>query len=141
MVRRDLEADGGFAEFFHRPGEGLPVESGAAAEAESRGLVDGMGRLNKRVPLFGKVPPWNQPPKPVDPDAPRPFAWMTEIPLGAEAGALADARSPGLVQNGVGAPQAGGSHASEAGLGRGQARIGSPGVASEPAKPKPISGG
>ncbi len=27
MVRRDLEADGGFAEFFRRPGEGLPAES------------------------------------------------------------------------------------------------------------------
>ena len=25
MVRRDLEADGGFAEFFRRPGEGLPA--------------------------------------------------------------------------------------------------------------------
>ena len=46
MVRRDLEADGGFAEFFRRPGEGLPAESGAAAEAASRGLVDGMGELN-----------------------------------------------------------------------------------------------
>ena len=31
MVRRDLEADGGFAEFFRRPGEGLPAESAAAA--------------------------------------------------------------------------------------------------------------
>ena len=27
MVRRDLEADGGFAEFFRRPGEGLPAEA------------------------------------------------------------------------------------------------------------------
>ena len=27
MVRRDLEADGGFAEFFRQPGEGLPAES------------------------------------------------------------------------------------------------------------------
>ncbi|HET9614657.1 MAG TPA: PHP domain-containing protein, partial [Candidatus Limnocylindrales bacterium] len=46
MVRRDLEADGGFAEFFKRPGEGLPAEAAAAAEAEERGLVDGMGQLN-----------------------------------------------------------------------------------------------
>src|SRR5207248_8282044 len=29
MVRRDLEADGGFAEFFQRPGEGDFVASGA----------------------------------------------------------------------------------------------------------------
>ena len=62
MVRRDLEADGGFAEFFQRPGEGLPAEAAAAAEAEERGLVDGMGQLNTRVPLVGKVPPWRQPP-------------------------------------------------------------------------------
>ncbi len=89
MVRRDLEADGGFAEFFRQPGEALP------AEAEERGLVDGMGQLNKRVPLVGKVPPWRQPPKPVDPDAPRPFGWIAEIPLGAAAGAvLPDALAP-----------------------------------------------
>ena len=30
MVRRDLEADGGFAEFFRRPGEGLPAEDRCA---------------------------------------------------------------------------------------------------------------
>jgi DNA polymerase III alpha subunit len=87
MVRRDLEADGGFAEFFRRPGEGDPPESAAAAEVESRGFVDGMGQLNTRMPLVGKVPPWRQPPKPVDPDAPRPFGWIAEIPLGAAAGA------------------------------------------------------
>src|SRR4029079_14004666 len=73
MVRRDLEADGGFAEFFQRPGEGLPAETAAATEAGERGLVDEMGQLNKRVPLIGKVPPWKQPPEPADPDAPRPF--------------------------------------------------------------------
>ncbi|MEW5992466.1 MAG: PHP domain-containing protein [Chloroflexota bacterium] len=82
MVRRDLEADGGFAEFFRRPGEGGATARagdavrGAAGEAEAYGLVDGMGQLNKRVPLVGKVPPWRQPPKPVDPAAPRPFAWL-----------------------------------------------------------------
>ncbi len=118
MVRRDLEADGGFAEFFKRPGEGESVEAAAAAEAEERGLVDGMGQLNHRpdlrertggrpsedeqlvdgmgqlntrMPLVGKVPPWRQPPKPVDPDAPRPFGWLAEIPLGAAAGAAATA--------------------------------------------------
>ncbi|HEY3073101.1 MAG TPA: PHP domain-containing protein [Candidatus Limnocylindrales bacterium] len=140
MVRRDLEADGGFAEFFRRPGEGMPAEAGAAAEAESRGLVDGMGelnhtrggrlatggagergdgrlprpedvirvegdlgeqlvdsmgQLNTRVPLVGKVPPWRQPPKPVDPDAPRPFHWIAEIPLGADAGRVGDIAAGG----------------------------------------------
>jgi DNA polymerase III alpha subunit len=59
MVRRDLEADGGFAEFFRRPGEasagrpaapaagrpGAGVE-GSAALAEQRGLVDRMGQLD-----------------------------------------------------------------------------------------------
>jgi DNA polymerase III alpha subunit len=122
MVRRDLEADGGFAEFFRRPGEGEPVESAAAREAAARGLVDGMGQLNHtrvgvpgrtasetsaadpgrlaageelmdwmgqlntRVPLIGKVPPWRQPPKPVDPDAPKPFAWLNELESGGVAG-------------------------------------------------------
>jgi DNA polymerase III alpha subunit len=86
MVRRDLEADGGFAEFFRQPGEGELAESAAAAEAEERGLVDGMGQLNTRIPLVGKVPPWRQPPKPADPDAPRPFAWLHETPTGAGAG-------------------------------------------------------
>jgi error-prone DNA polymerase len=79
MVRRDLEADGGFAEFFRRAGEGTPAEALAADQAESRGLVDGMGQLQQRVPLVGKVPPWRQPPKPQDPDAPRPFAWLHEV--------------------------------------------------------------
>ena len=41
MVRRDLEADGGFAEFFARPDEGAP-----AGLSEARGLTDTMGRLN-----------------------------------------------------------------------------------------------
>ena len=76
MVRRDLEADGGFAEFFRRPEDGLPAEAGAAEAAHSLGFVDGMGQLNTRLPLVGKVPPWRQPPKPVDPAAPRPFAWL-----------------------------------------------------------------
>src|SRR6185295_13119028 len=33
MVRRDLEADGGFAQFFVRPGAEDPAEAGAAAVA------------------------------------------------------------------------------------------------------------
>ena len=80
MVRRDLEADGGFAEFFKRHGdEREPAEALAATTAEDRGLVDGMGQLNNRVPLVGKVPPWRQPPQPVDPDAPKPFAWLRDL--------------------------------------------------------------
>ncbi|HXG25718.1 MAG TPA: hypothetical protein VNL94_02550, partial [Candidatus Binatia bacterium] len=52
MVRRDLEADGGFAEFFRRPGEGSAAAvaedsvRAAAGAAAARGFVDGMGQLN-----------------------------------------------------------------------------------------------
>ncbi|MDQ6794589.1 MAG: PHP domain-containing protein, partial [Chloroflexota bacterium] len=46
MVRRDLEADGGFADFFRRPGEDEATEARAAATAGARGLTDGMGQLN-----------------------------------------------------------------------------------------------
>jgi DNA polymerase III alpha subunit len=147
MVRRDLEADGGFAEFFRRPGDveaGVaPVDEAAAAAAALAGerglvdemgqlnharggrvrtggvgeagngrlprpedvprvdgdpgaqLVDGIGQLNTRVPLVGKVPPWRQPAKPEDPAAPRPFGWIAEVPLGAAAGAaLPDGLAP-----------------------------------------------
>ena len=45
MVRRDLEADGGFADFFRRPGEDEATEARAAATAGARGLTDGMGQL------------------------------------------------------------------------------------------------
>ena len=90
MVRRDLEADGGFAEFFRRTGEGLPAEARAAEAAEALGLVDGMGQLNTRIPLVGKVPPWRQPPKPEDPNAPRPFAWLREDDPTATRTALPD---------------------------------------------------
>jgi DNA polymerase III alpha subunit len=60
MVRRDLEADGGFAEFFQAPvevGEAPTRSTGEVTEAEAdawrvaasaagqRGLVDGMGQL------------------------------------------------------------------------------------------------
>jgi error-prone DNA polymerase len=93
MVRRDLEADGGFAEFFRRTGEGLPVEARAAENAEAHGLVDGMGQLNTRMPLVGKVPPWREPAKPVDPDAPQPFAWLREAPDGPDAGGAGPSRS------------------------------------------------
>jgi DNA polymerase III alpha subunit len=61
MVRRDLEADGGFAEFFRHPGEAAgtgavaggraaaeDVVRGSAARSGERGLTDAMGRLNVR---------------------------------------------------------------------------------------------
>ncbi|MGZ3631574.1 MAG: DNA polymerase III subunit alpha [Candidatus Limnocylindrales bacterium] len=43
MVRRDLEADGGFAEFFR-----VPAVDASAGRAEARGLVDSMGQLDHR---------------------------------------------------------------------------------------------
>jgi error-prone DNA polymerase len=49
MVRRDLEADGGFAGFFHRPGDADAGEARVAASAAmagQRGLVDRMGQLH-----------------------------------------------------------------------------------------------
>jgi error-prone DNA polymerase len=60
MVRRDLEAEGGFAQFFARPDEAGPDDAvrgsrrltaelavaGAAARTAERGLTDGMGQLN-----------------------------------------------------------------------------------------------
>ena len=54
MVRRDLEADGGFGQFFVRPGEEAAAAARAAAEEEvraaaeaagERGLTDEMGQL------------------------------------------------------------------------------------------------
>jgi DNA polymerase III alpha subunit len=118
MVRRDLEADGGFAEFFRRSGDGSPGEVLATERAEAHGLVDRMGQLRQQVPLVGKVPPWKQPPKREDPDAPRPFAWLRDgdpsdsmtgpILVGpADSGLLGSQAGPGSLpdaQDGLGAP-------------------------------------
>src|SRR3954447_6936416 len=48
MVRRDLEAEGGFAQFFARPDRSVAEEvvAGTAALAAERGLTDAMGQLN-----------------------------------------------------------------------------------------------
>ena len=59
MVRRDLESDGGFAEFFRRPGEPSLDSAGAGSRVvaedavrasadlvAARGLTNGMGELN-----------------------------------------------------------------------------------------------
>src|SRR4029079_2950373 len=71
-------------------------------------LVAGIGQPNTRMPPAGKVPPWKQPAKPVDPDAPRPFGWIAEIPLGAAAGAaLPDRTSMPSLSAGLGGPQGG----------------------------------
>ena len=134
MVRRDLEADGGFAEFFQVPtaAETAPVEiaaaqgltdpmgqldhprggrirTGGAGEAGNgrlpriedarrqaievvdeaavgHELVDQIGRLDKRLPLVGKVPPWKQPPKPEDPSEAHPFMWLHELEADDAAG-------------------------------------------------------
>jgi len=46
MVRRDLEAEGGFAQFFARPGEEARIgQHGSPTRAEERGLTDAMGQL------------------------------------------------------------------------------------------------
>ena len=47
MVRRDLEAEGGFADFF-APGDGASPDGTPSADLEAvqRGLLDGMGQLN-----------------------------------------------------------------------------------------------
>ncbi|MEO5918086.1 MAG: PHP domain-containing protein, partial [Candidatus Limnocylindrales bacterium] len=66
MVRRDLEADGGFAEFFRRPGAG--GVAGAGARTGELGFTDRMGRLNVRHggeraggPSVGPVPSGTHP--------------------------------------------------------------------------------
>ena len=64
MVRRDLEADGGFAEFFRRPDE-VRVGEDSAARAGDRGLVDRMGQLAHdggaaRLPR-ARAAPWPAP--------------------------------------------------------------------------------
>jgi DNA polymerase III alpha subunit len=50
MVRRDLEAEGGFAQFFARPGDppgdAAPGSADPSGLAEMRGLADAMGQLN-----------------------------------------------------------------------------------------------
>ena len=60
MVRRDLEADGGFAEMFRQPGATDPGQASteaAAATAQRRGLVDGMGELDHRRERPMRAPP------------------------------------------------------------------------------------
>ncbi|HEU5205064.1 MAG TPA: PHP domain-containing protein [Candidatus Limnocylindrales bacterium] len=140
MVRRDLEADGGFAEFFRRAGEGTPAEAIAAEQAESRGLVDGMGQLQQRVPLVGKVPPWKQPPKPADPNAPQPFRWLLNGEAAVPAPEPAPAPLPEPIPLGEVHPDVGGSQdvsagTSRAGAGPRRAGNGPVSTASSPSSP------
>src|SRR5690348_8991191 len=49
MVRRDLEAEGGFGQFFARAGEegvAVPAVAATAARTNERALTDEMGQLN-----------------------------------------------------------------------------------------------
>ena len=48
MVRRDLEADGGFAEFFAAPADEAPDGAGSASQ---RRLLDDMGELRRLAPV------------------------------------------------------------------------------------------
>ena len=57
MVRRDLEADGGFAEFFRRRDEGRRPRRARPRHAEAHGLVDGMGQLNSGSRSSGRCRP------------------------------------------------------------------------------------
>ncbi|HWH36186.1 MAG TPA: PHP domain-containing protein, partial [Candidatus Limnocylindrales bacterium] len=89
MVRRDLEAEGGFAEFF-APAE-APAEA-ASQLAEQRGVLDGMGRL--RAPSDDEGGPG---------DTPVSVRWLKGgvpriVPVGParEAEAANDYRPPGL---------------------------------------------
>ena len=68
MVRRDLEADGGFAEFFRAAGGGAAGRGSGGRGGRGAWARRRDGPAEQRVPLVGKVPPWRQPPKPVDPD-------------------------------------------------------------------------
>jgi error-prone DNA polymerase len=60
MVRRDLEADGGFAQFFRRPGEGEgEAVASSAALAGERGFTDRLGQLShaRRRPALPPAAP------------------------------------------------------------------------------------
>ena len=57
MVRRDLEAEGGFAEFFAAPADEAPDGAGSASQ---RRLLDDMGELRRLAPVSrpaGRVRP------------------------------------------------------------------------------------
>src|SRR5206468_4202606 len=56
-------------------------------------------QLNSRVPLVGKVPPWRQPPKPADPDAPKPFGWLRDLE-GSDGPSTSEAVAEGAAQRG-----------------------------------------
>ncbi len=168
MVRRDLEADGGFAEFFQArsSAELAPVDVAAAqGMTDSMGqldharggrirtggvgekgdgrlprredarraalevvddtavgheLVDQLGRLDKRTPLVGKVPPWRQPPTPEAPEAPRPFAWLGEEPARHEPEAEAFEDDPLAPRTAI---RAGGTSDDEGGPGDSPASV------------------
>src|SRR5699024_9593377 len=82
-------------------------EAAAVDRGVGTNLVDGIGQLNNRMPLVGKVPPWKRPHAAPDPDAPRPFGWMHAAPLGADAGAVLPDRIAAGPDAGAAGPDAG----------------------------------
>ena len=93
MVRRDLEAEGGFAEFFQVPGRARHGPSMAQRRTSSRGAAgaearrvagDGMGQLNAGARDARDTGPARSATADgatgdrTGPEASRPFAWLTE---------------------------------------------------------------
>lgn len=102
MVRRDLEADGGFAEFFRRRREGETGDvARAAALAGERGLTDGMGQLNHarggRIRTAGHAPGA----KPAEDRGEPPAPHQPEDGGAVAARRLPDASEPELVLDGI----------------------------------------
>ena len=92
MVRRDLEAEGGFAQFFERPDDGEGAVRGSDPArgpdlAGARGLTDAMGQLNHarggrlrtgdRRPGSAPAPPAGSAPAPPAGSAPAPAVSST----------------------------------------------------------------
>ncbi|HEX7399624.1 MAG TPA: PHP domain-containing protein [Candidatus Limnocylindrales bacterium] len=93
MVRRDLEADGGFAEFFRRPGD-IPDGEVSAARAGARGLVDEMGQLEGSRPAIRPGGPSDDKGGPGD--SPASVAWLARGAPGTVDGRAIDAESGAL---------------------------------------------
>ncbi len=93
MVRRDLEADGGFAEFFRRPGD-VPDGEASARRARARGLVDEMGQLEGSRPAIR--PGGTSDDKGGPGDSPASVAWLARGAPGTVDGRAIDAESGAL---------------------------------------------
>ncbi len=93
MVRRDLEADGGFAEFFRRPGD-VPDGEASAARAGARGLVDEIGQLERSRPAIR--PGGTSDDKGGPGDSPASVAWLARGAPGTVDGRGIDVESGAL---------------------------------------------